>query len=277
MATGLDWVRRVIRIRGLQTAVYSAGDSDAPLVLLLHDGTYGSDAPLAWDAVAYHLAREFYIVAPDLLGWGGSEKVVRFGGSPYLFRLEHALEAMRVVAGDRDFSAVGTSFGGSLVLSGLSTTWMSRCTCAVSIGGTLGRFKQVEAFSKIGSYVPSLEGARMLTELLVANMQDLDKHVQRRYENSLIPGHWEALSAGRIRNPALTGPRPEAELAPSSVPVLLVEGSKDSLLLPGWSEALAIELAAESVVTPYGHSPNIDYPAETAVLISDFISDKLAR
>lgn len=78
-----------VDVEGLTTHMYEGGDPARETVIFLHDGTYGSDALLAFGSVAEAMATDYHVVAPDLLGWGGSAKVHHFDRSPYEPRIAH--------------------------------------------------------------------------------------------------------------------------------------------------------------------------------------------
>jgi pimeloyl-ACP methyl ester carboxylesterase len=266
-----------VRAGGFRTAVYEAGQGNAETLLLIHDGAYGTDAALCWDRVAAALADEFHVLAPDLLGWGGSDKVNYFDRSPYDFRLQHIGALCSTLGLDEPVHFAGVSFGAELVCRGVAQSrWGWPVRSAVAITGTGGRmFRVPGGIEKLSDYTPSLEAAARITGMLVESLDGLDEHVLRRYQNSLTPGHWEALSSLRIRNPAVERapvvddwPEP---LTRCQTPILFVEGRSDELLEHGWATAMA-EVAGngEAVVIAGGHEPNIDHPDAVARTIADF-------
>src|SRR5262249_31014182 len=108
--------RRIFQIRagGFRTSVLEAGPDEAPGMTLIHDGAFGPDAALCGGPVIDGLAGESHVFAPDLLGWGGSDKVNYFDRSPYDFRLEHIGSVARTLALDDRVHYVGVSFGAEL-------------------------------------------------------------------------------------------------------------------------------------------------------------------
>lgn len=103
--------------------------------------------------------------------------------------------------------------------------------------------------------------------------------IEQRYRNSLLPGHFEAMQAPGLKNPATTRTAPPDpfldQLAAVRTPMLLVEGRRDQLLETGWSKELATRApAATAVETDYAHEPNIDAPAVLAELILPFLREK---
>ena len=270
---------KTVRAGGFTTTYLEAGDPAAPTVVLVHDGAYGTTAELCWGPLIDRLDAEFHVLAPDLLGWGGTDKVVFLDRSPYAFRVPHIAAFCREL-GVESAAFVGASFGGSLLLRALTdpgSGWPVRR--AVSISGTGGPFRLPSGTAALGAYTPSVEGARTLTGLLVADLTGLDEHIEQRYRNSLVPGHFEAMQAPGLKNPATTRtPPPDPfleQLASVEVPLLLVEGRQDQLLEPGWSKEIASRApAATAVETEYAHEPNIDAPDALAGLVLPFLRER---
>lgn len=268
--------QKTIIADGFSTAYIEAGDPTKQTILFLHDGGFGTTGELCWGPVMEALAADFHVIAPDLLGWGNTDKAVFLDRSPYSRRIQH-IGGFCAATGVESPIMVGASFGGSMImrsLAGAGNCWNIKG--AINISGSGGPFRL--RLEELGDYTPSLEEARRMTSLLVTNMEGMDDHVQKRLENSLIPGHWESLNAPRLKNPSLNvEPREDPyleQLADVDVPVLLVEGAKDTLLETGWSQRLAaLNPLFEALVVPYAHEPNIEVPEEIAELIRNFERD----
>lgn len=263
---------------GFHTTYIEAGDPSRQTIVLIHDGGYGTTAELCWGGVIPVLAEQFHVVAPDLLGWGGTDKAIFFDRSPYAPRLRHIAafcEALQI----EDAHFVGASFGGSMVMRAVCdpvNPWpLNR---AVSISGTGGPFRLPEGIAALADYTPSMEDAKKMTALIVRSTEGLEDHIRARYENSLIPGHWEAMAAARLRNPAVKRELPPdpylEQLAHVRKPVLLIHGRHDPLLETGWAKTLAdLSPTITETEVDYSHEPNIDAPQLTAGLIVDFFAD----
>ncbi len=272
-----DFRDTFIRAGGIRTRLIEAGDPTGPTIVLVHDGAYGTDSMLCWEGVIGELTDRYRVVAPDLIGWGGTDKLCYFDRSPYDYRLEHLAAVCRVLALDEPAFFAGSSFGAELVARGVAEPqWGWNARAAVAITGTGGRLYRVPGgIERLSDYTPSPAAARRLTAMLVHSTDGLDEHIQRRYEISMAPGHWEALSALGLRNPSADPvARPEdwpEPLLDCDVPILWVEGADDPLLEQGWAAKMA-ELgdSFSSVVVPGGHEPNIEHPADTGRLIRDF-------
>lgn len=264
---------------GLRSRVRIAGDAGRPTLVLLHDGAYGTDGDLCWGPVMPALSDRFRVVVPDLLGWGGSDKVAFFDRSAYASRLRQMASLCHSMGLlEQGVFLAGVSFGAELaVRTAVEPEWGIRPKAVVSISGTGGRLFRVNAaVSELGAYEPSPAAAVKLTRSLTSGMPGLLEHAQRRYELSLVPGHWETLSAARLRNPALPSLPPDEgwldRLGDVSVPILFVEGRQDALMERGWAEKMSRRVPGSSwCEVDGGHEPNLDHPSQVADLIREFL------
>ena len=68
------FVRNAILVEGLDTSYLEAGSG--PSVVLLHAGEFGGEAETCWEATIPALAQHYRVLAPELLGFGRTAKVV---------------------------------------------------------------------------------------------------------------------------------------------------------------------------------------------------------
>jgi len=268
-----------VKCNGLQSRVYIWGQDDRPPLLLLHDGMYGADALTAWDQVAPILAEKHFVIAPDLLGFGQSDKVVFLDRSPYLPRLDQVEALIEMFSLTQPCHVVGTSFGGSLALRTLERQRVPLAS-VVAISGTGGPWRVPAGIAALNDYpAPDLEKMAQLLAQVTGRHAGFEQLVQRRYENTLIPGHFEAIAAMGLRNPASPRSGNNADAYPSTLqpittPVMLIAGAQDPLLERDWVQKLAGCLSSAPVTVetlPTGHSPNLDHAALTASTLLAFL------
>lgn len=102
--------RQEIEVFGIKTSFRSAGQSNNPLVVLLHGTVSSSDA---YREVMHELSGEFWLIAPDLPGFGLS-------GDTEPYTLPHLVEwlaSFRELLNLPEMMLVGHSFGGALAAS----------------------------------------------------------------------------------------------------------------------------------------------------------------
>ncbi|MEH0060032.1 alpha/beta hydrolase [Auritidibacter ignavus] len=264
-----------------KTSYLEAGNPANPTVVLIHDGGFGTSAELCWGRVIPQLAEEYHVLAPELLGWGGTDKAVFLDRPPYEPRVQQIADFCSALD-ITEAHFVGASFGGSVLLRALcapNRPWPVKR--AVSISGTGGPYRLSEGIAALADFEPSVEAAERMTGLIVRSTEGMEDHIQKRYENSLIPGHWEAMTAPRLRNPSVQLKLPPDpyldQLTEMTTPVLLVEGRYDTLLEQGWSQKLAaLSPAIEAIEMDFSHEPNIDAPRETSQVIWEFLRKEKA-
>jgi pimeloyl-ACP methyl ester carboxylesterase len=269
-------------VNDLETRCLEAGPRDAPTVVFLHDGAWGASADVSWGGILPLASRDFRVIAPDLLGFGGSAKVARLDQSPFGFRIRHLLALLDALDVPGPVHLVGNSFGGSVALRALTdSAAVTRIASVATISGTGGPWRTAAA-AQLASFDGSLDDIRRIVELLCDDFEAIDEQVRARHRWASVPGHYQSMMAPHLPVPAtLTGARADdpypGSLSGVDTPVLLVAGLNDALVEPGWTGHMLGYLPQARVATlPYRHSPNISHPIETWQVLRDFLADSAA-
>ncbi len=267
--------RKSVDVDGLATGYLEAGEGEP--VVLLHGGEFGASAELGWERTIGALASRYRVLAPDMLGYGNSAKVIDFvdGRGMRIRHLARFCEVMGVGAGAH---FIGNSMGAINLLTDVTSAapiLPVRSLTLICGGGEIQRGEHTDA---LYDYDASIEGMRRIVTALFfdpAYPAD-DAYVRRRHESSTAPGAWEAIAAARFRRPGLTPPA-----APSTarayeritVPTLVIEGAGDKLLPPGWAADIAGRIAhgRSAVVERAGHCPQIERPDVVNELLLGFL------
>ena len=266
---------RTVLVDGLLTHFLEAGDGDP--VVLLHGGEFGASAEIGWEEVIPALAERFRVLAPDMLGFGESAKVVDFTDGRGM-RIRHIARFCEVLGVD-SAHFVGNSMGAINLLTDLtSEAPLLPVRSAITICGG-GEIQKNRHTTALYDYDATFEGMRAIVAALFFNPAypaDED-YVGRRYESSIAPGAWESLAAARFRRPGLEAPStPSSKRAYDriTVPVLVVEGAGDKLLSPGWAAEIAGQIsgARSAVVADAGHCPQIEQPEALTDLVLEFLT-----
>ncbi|MGY4711655.1 alpha/beta fold hydrolase [Mycolicibacterium sp. CBM1] len=271
----MTFAHRKLVVDGLDTHFLEAGAGEP--VVLLHGGEFGASAEIGWERVIPALAERYRVLAPDMLGFGGSAKVVDFTDGRGM-RIRHVARFCALLGID-SAHFVGNSMGAINMLVDLTSAapvLPIRSAVTICGGGDIQKNRHTGA---LYDYDASFEAMRAIVEALFADpaYPADEAYVQRRYESSIAPGAWEALAAARFRRPGL-----EAPSTPSSkrayerigVPVLVVEGGEDKLLAPGWAAEIAGQITGgrSAVVAGAGHCPQIEQPEVVAQLLLEFLA-----
>ena len=270
---------QTVRAEGVVTHYLEGGLPSGETLVLIHDGGFGADGWVTWYPVIDRLAARYHIYAPDLLGFGGTQKIYDFGQGARSQKIDHIAHWMRAVGIENAYVA-GNSASGSLALfAALRGEWPIRKV--ISIAGTGGPYMRFDSYGPLRDYVPGKDAMRRIVELMVSRRDAvMEKLVDERYQRSLIRGHWENLAAPRLRPP---GPKTKEEpddkpflagLAKIQVPVLLIAGRDDLLLEQGWEEKLAAHIPHSKTFVVEGarHQPQFDGPDLVCDAIEAFLS-----
>jgi 2-hydroxymuconate-semialdehyde hydrolase len=266
--------RHTLLVDGLETSYLEAGSG--PPVVLLHGGEFGGAADVCWERTIPTLAERFRVVAPDLLGFGETAKVVDFVDGR-MRRLRHLARFLELVDA-AGAPAVGNSMGGMLLLfDAASAEPLLRTPKIVSLAGG-GELRESEHTEALFDYDGSTAGMRRIVRALFhdESWAASDEYVERRRRSSLAPGAWEAVAAARFRRPVeFQAARPKSTLDYGKilVPCLIVAGADDKLKPAGWSSVVADAIPdGRSVVVPEaGHCPQIEQPATVNAHLLDFL------
>jgi 2-hydroxymuconate-semialdehyde hydrolase len=267
--------RKTIDVDGLVTSYLEAGQGDP--VVLLHGGEYGVTAELSWEHNIAALAAQHRVLAPDMLGFGQTAKVIDFNDGRGL-RIRHIARFCGEL-GVTSAHFVGNSMGAINLLvdaTSASPRLPVRSMVAICGGGDIQRNVHVDALYNYDATMPAM---RRIVEALFhhTSFPADDEYVQRRYESSIAPGAWESLAAARFRRPGLdplptpSSARPYERI---SVPTLVVEGGCDKLLPTGWAAQIAEQIpgARSVVIDRAGHCPQIEQSDVVNELLLTFLA-----
>jgi pimeloyl-ACP methyl ester carboxylesterase len=261
-------------VDGLLTGYLEAGDGDP--VILLHGGEFGASAEISWERTIPALADRYRVLAPDMLGFGQSAKVIDFNDGRGM-RIRHIARFCEALGID-SAHFIGNSMGAVNLLSDAtsdSPLLPMRSMVTICGGGEIQRNHHMEALYDYDATVPAM---RRIIEALFhdASYPADDEYVKRRYESSIAPGAWEALAAARFRRPgAAPPPTPSSKRAYERVlvPTLVVEGGSDKLLPLGWAKEIADQIprGRSAVIEAAGHCPQIEQSSIVNELLLEFL------
>ncbi|WP_020104709.1 alpha/beta fold hydrolase [Nocardia sp. 348MFTsu5.1] len=278
--------RKQVVVDGLDTSYLDGGEGKT--VVLLHGGEFGAGAELGFERILEALAARYHVLAPDMLGFGHSAKVVDFNDGRGL-RIRHVAAWCRVLGID-SAHFVGNSMGAVMLLADQTSDHPLlpvRSLVAICGGGEIQQNEHMQALYDYDATMPAMR--RIVEALFHDTSYSADgDFVRRRYESSTAPGAWEAVAAARFRRPdapaqpagagtgRLVGDRPYERIA---VPTLVVEGECDKLLPSGWAKQLAdrVRDGTAAVIPQAGHCPQIEQPGAVSRLLLEFFENQCAR
>jgi pimeloyl-ACP methyl ester carboxylesterase len=266
-----------VNARPFRTRYLEAGDSRATTVLLLHDGTWGGASSVSWGNLIAALGEQYHVLAPDMLGFGGTDKAVFVDRSQYEARTAHLAAFLDALSITEPVHLAGTSFGGSLALRAISGSPLP-VRSVVSICGTGGPWRSERSIAELGHWDGSEEDLRRIVKLLIDESDLFELQLSERLRWAADVGHYRALKAPTVPlPPGLARSRVDdgwpGQLLGTATPVMLIAGQHDVLLEPGWTEHItAVAPHARVETLDCKHSPNIDRPELLLPLLLDFFS-----
>lgn len=271
-------------VNGRRLHYYTAGDPDAPPVILLHGGGIDS-AKIAWRLLIDPLAETYYVFALDLPGYGKSDPPPREPyTTPFLLRtLRDFIETLRFTS----VTLVGLSMGGALAL-GYAVHRPLRVAQLVLVD-TYGiqDTAPFHPFARLALRAPVL-AQDAVWELTRANRMILWAGLSRIFFNPLavdplllqdaaesirLELFYEWLNTEITDDGCLTNYTPR--LPELNMPTLLVHGRFDPSIPVGWARRAAGMLPyGELVEIPFcGHWPNRERPHRFNRAVLEFLND----
>jgi pimeloyl-ACP methyl ester carboxylesterase len=257
---------------GIRTNYLEAG-SGTETVLLIHGSGPGVTSYANWRVVMPALAEDFRVIAPDMVGFGYSDrpKDVTYGLDTWADQVVGLMDTL----GIDKAHLVGNSFGGSIGLR-IAAQHPERVGKLVVMGSMGVPFPITEGLERVWGYEPSFENMRKVLDVFAYSREIVnDELAQVRYEGSIEPGFQEAFSS-MFPEPrqrwveALTTPDEEIRKLPHRA--LIVHGREDQVI-PVQTSLRLMELLENgdlAVFSHCGHWSMIERTADFNRLVRDF-------
>lgn len=264
---------RYVLAGGVRTHYFEAGAGEP--VILLHSAEFGGRAEFSWRHTIGALAERFHVYAPDLVGFGRTEKLFNFSDRTG-YRVRHVRAFMDALCIE-SAHFVGNSFSGGLIQTVASQerpAWEIRSIISISGGGFS---PDNDARTIMNDYDGTREGMRAILQVLFWDERWWSEdQVEQRWRASLEPGAWEAVAAARL---AVPGQRKafgseRGDVTKIRVPTLVVGGDRDLLREPGCWEDLHHRIPGSElkVFAPARHCPHIEHAEAFNALALDFLT-----
>ncbi|MFC9555787.1 alpha/beta fold hydrolase [Rhodococcus sp. NPDC056960] len=268
---------RFVHTEGFTTRYLEAGENNETPVMLLHDGAWGGASDVTWGRCIPILAERYHVIAPDFLGFGGSDKVTYFDRSTYAPRIKQITAVLASANVVEPVHVIGASFGGSVAVRLLPTAPFP-LKSVTSIGGSGGLWKTPVMQDQLGRWDGTHSDLARVVRYLMTETDEFTTQVELRLKWAHAPGHYRALASAAMPIPdALRNRQPDhwlGQLRETVTPTLLVAGEHDELFEPDWAARLAATIPnSKAVILDSRHLPQLDRPDETSKVILDFLDE----
>ena len=259
---------------GIKTNYLEAGKGDP--VVLIHGSGPGVTSYANWRLVLPALAENFRVLAPDMVGFGFSERPanIQYGVQTWADQVVGLMDTLELPRAHM----VGNSFGGAIALR-IATQHPDRVGKLVLMGSMGVPFPITEGLERVWGYEPSFENMRKVLDVF-AYSRDLvnDELAEVRYRGSIQPGFQESFAA------MFPAPRqrwveamctPEDDIRRLPHRTLIVHGREDQVIPVQTSLRLMelIDNADLSVFSHCGHWSMIERTEDFNRNVSEFFSD----
>ena len=264
-----------ITAAGIRTNYHDSGGAGAP-VLLIHGSGPGVSAWANWRLVMPALAQQARVIAPDMVGFGYTERPQGFvyNMDAWVRQAVGLLDALGIERTD----LVGNSFGGALSLA-LAIAHPERVRRLVLMGSAGVSFPLTEGLDAVWGYTPSVENMRAIMDYFAFDQGLMSDDLARlRFEASIRPGFQESFAA------MFPAPRQrwiealasaEADIRALPHQALVIHGREDrviplstSLTLSSWIQRSQLHVYGQC-----GHWTQIEHAARFARLVGDFLAE----
>ncbi len=262
-----------VDVDGIATNYHRAGSG--PVVLLVHGSGPGVSAWANWRLTIPALAERFTVVAPDVVGFGFTDRPEGFEYSLESWRA-HLIGFADALGLDR-FSLVGNSFGGGLAIS-MAAQASERVERLVLMGACGVSFPITEGLDRVWGYEPSLAEMRGLLDVFAWDpAYATDELAELRYAASVRPGVQESFAA------MFPAPRqrwvdalatPDDVIASLPHRTLVVHG-RDDRVIPLDNALRLLHLLDDAQLHVFGrcgHWTQIEHADEFNRLVGDFLA-----
>lgn len=267
-------VAHTIVAAGISTNTHDAGTGFP--VLMLHGSGPGVSAWANWRLVMPALAERARVIAPDMAGFGFTERRpdLQYSMDTWVAQAIGVLDALGIERAD----LVGNSFGGALALQ-VAIRHPHRIRRLVLMGSVGVRFDITPALDAVWGYTPSIEAMRGLLDLFAWDRSLVNDDLAKlRYEASIRPGFQESFAAmfpaPRQRwVDAMASKVEDIKALPHET--LVIHGREDQVIPLDTSLTLAqwIPNAQLHVYGKCGHWTQIEHAARFARLVGDFLTE----
>ena len=245
-------------------------------VVMIHGSGPGVSAFVNWRLVMPELARQRRVLAPDMVGFGFTE---RPAGMVYTLdnwvdQVIAFLDTMNLPQVD----LVGNSFGGALSLA-LTVRHPERVRRLVLMGAAGVSFPITQELDDVWGYEPSFENMRRIMDVFAYDRNLVNDELARlRYEASIRPGFQESYAsmfpAPRQRWVDALATADDA-IAGITHETLIIHGREDKVI-PLENSFRLSRLIARSQLHVFGrcgHWTQIEHAKRFSQLVSNFLAE----
>jgi len=270
--TATPEIGATVDANGIKTNYLEAGSG--PDVVLIHGSGPGVTAYANWRLVIPALAERFHVVAPDMVGFGFTERPsnVQYGVQTWADQVLGVMDSLNL----RTATLVGNSFGSAIAIR-LASQHPERVGKLVLMGSMGVDFPITPGLDRVWGYEPSFQNMRKVLDVFAYDRALVpDELAEVRYRASMQPGFQESFAS------MFPAPRQrwvdamrtdDEELRRLPHKALIVHGREDQVI-PVETSLHLMQLLDNGdllVFSHCGHWVQIERSADFNRIVADFI------
>lgn len=267
-------IGQTVEVNGIKTNYQDFGVGSP--VVLLHGSGPGVSAWANWRLTLPHLAEKFRVVAPDIVGFGYTDRPagLRYGLDIWVEHIVGFIETLELGS----VSLVGNSMGGALALA-LAIKRPDLINKIVLMGSVGVPFSITDELDEVWGYTPSFERMRALLDIFAFDRNLVsDELAELRYRVSIRPDWQESFAA------MFPAPRqrwvdslvsPDEQIKSVDKEALLIHGREDRVI-PLATSLRLFELLPRAQLHVFGrcgHWTQIEHTSRFNRLVADFLGE----
>ncbi|HZS72878.1 MAG TPA: alpha/beta hydrolase [Candidatus Nitrosotalea sp.] len=243
------------------------GDSDRNLILLHGLGGYAE----RWSNLIPHLNEKYHIFAPDLIGYGQSDKPsVDYTVDVFIKFVFDFIETL----GIKKTFMIGTSLGGQIVAECAATqSPIIEKIILISPAGIMRKSTPtLDAYTMAALY-PNKETVKNAYQMMVGPGKQVSEISVERFVNNMSRPNAKMVFLSTLLG-LKNAPDIFERLSKINIPTLVIWGKEDNLIPFEYSHQFVSSIKGSKLVAMEGcgHSPYVEDPEKLADTISKFLS-----
>lgn len=245
-------------------------------IIFIHGSGPGVSAYANWRLCIPELAKKFRVIAPDMVGFGYSDRPegITYSMDVWVQQIVDLMDALEL----KKVHLVGNSFGGALALA-LVIKYPEKFDRIVLMGAVGVQFDLTYGLDKAWGYTPSFENMKELLDIFAYSRELVTDDLARmRYEASIRPGFQESFSS-MFPAPRQNGvdlmESDENDIKKIDKDVLIIHGREDKVI-PLQNSIRLNQLILKSQLHVFGqcgHWTQIEHKDRFNKLLVDFFSE----
>jgi pimeloyl-ACP methyl ester carboxylesterase len=260
----------IVKIDGYSIRYLEHGSSRTKHVLLLHG--LGASAE-RWSKIIPLFAKHFHVVAPDIIGFGYSDKPeISYTIPFFLDFVKHFIYKL----GMENMTLIGASLGGQIAAEfAIASKNMIDNLVLVTPAGVMKEPTPVLNYYIAAAMYPTFDNAKKAFRQMAGDPKAVDEVYARDFVNRMqLPNAKYAFMSsimGSKGAPSLSGRLGEIE-----APTLIVWGERDALIPVRYARKFQKEIKGSqlAIIKNSGHTPYFERPEIFSDIVLEFLTGK---